>query len=74
MRALHGLADTLWEQGYREETLEIFQKMLRLNHSDNQGIRYLLGFRLLDENSYGEVENYSGIMVRRAASCSTAWR
>ena len=56
MRALHGLADTLWEQGYREETLEIFQKMLRLNHSDNQGIRYLLGFRLLDENSYGEVE------------------
>ncbi|MGI6615481.1 MAG: hypothetical protein ACOX30_05625 [Dethiobacteria bacterium] len=56
MRALDGLADTLWKQGSHEETLEIYQKMLRLNHNDNQGIRYLLGFRLLDEKRYGEVE------------------
>lgn len=56
MRALHGLADTLWEQGHCEEALEIYQRMLQLNHSDNQGIRYQLGFRLLDKKRYGEVE------------------
>lgn len=56
MRALHGLADTLWEMGDREETLKIYQEMLRLNHNDNQGIRYQLGFRLLDEERYDEME------------------
>ncbi len=57
MRSLYGLAGTLWEDGERGEALKIYQKMLRLNRNDNQGIRYQLGFRLLDEKRYEEMEN-----------------
>jgi len=42
MRARHGLADTLWRLGRREEAASHLQEMLRLNPSDNQGVRYLL--------------------------------
>jgi tetratricopeptide (TPR) repeat protein len=42
MRARHGLAETLWELGEREEAIAHYRDMLRLNPNDNQGIRYLL--------------------------------
>jgi tetratricopeptide (TPR) repeat protein len=42
MRARAGLADCLWEIGKREESVEHYRDMLRLNPNDNQGIRYLL--------------------------------
>ncbi len=56
MRALSGLAECLWKKGQRREALDIYWEMLRLNHNDNQGIRYQLGFRLLDEERYDEME------------------
>ncbi len=43
MRALHGLGLTLWRQGRLEDAVSIFQRMLKLNPNDNQGVRYLLG-------------------------------
>jgi tetratricopeptide (TPR) repeat protein len=47
MRARQGLANCLWELGRKEETLAHYREMLRLNPSDNQGIRYsLLGLLL----------------------------
>ncbi|MBW2018015.1 MAG: tetratricopeptide repeat protein [Deltaproteobacteria bacterium] len=42
MRARAGLAQCLWEAGQREEAVEHYWDMLRLNPNDNQGIRYLL--------------------------------
>ncbi|HWM95140.1 MAG TPA: tetratricopeptide repeat protein [Thermoanaerobaculia bacterium] len=50
MRARHGLAEALWHGGVREqreEAVEHFQEMLRLNPNDNQGIRYRLVHALL---------------------------
>ncbi len=42
MRARAGLAECLWEMGDREEAVEHYWEMLRLNPGDNQGLRYLL--------------------------------
>lgn len=42
MRARAGLAQSLWEAGQREEAVEHYRELLRLNPNDNQGIRDLL--------------------------------
>ncbi|HCW50903.1 MAG TPA: hypothetical protein DGR79_02390 [Clostridiales bacterium] len=42
MRARAGLAQCLWEAGRREEAVEHYWELLRLNPNDNQGIRDLL--------------------------------
>jgi len=42
MRARAGLADCLWAAGRREEAVEHYWDMLRLNPNDNQGIRDIL--------------------------------
>jgi len=42
MRARAGLARGLWETGQRDEAVDHYRDMLRLNPNDNQGIRYLL--------------------------------
>jgi len=42
MRARAGLAQCLWEAGQREEAVEHYWDLLRLNPNDNQGIRDLL--------------------------------
>lgn len=51
MRARHGLAQTLWAKGRRDEAVEHYWDMLRLNPNDNQGIRYLLLDGLLELGS-----------------------
>jgi tetratricopeptide (TPR) repeat protein len=48
MRARLGLAQCLWESGERAEAVEHYAEMLRLNPSDNQGVRYLLLGGLVD--------------------------
>lgn len=57
MRALEGLAGCLCEQGRRTEAIDIYREMLRLNPADNQGIRYKLALRLLDEGLNHELES-----------------
>jgi len=42
MRARAGLAQCLWEAGQREEAVDHYWDLLRLNPNDNQGIRGLL--------------------------------
>lgn len=56
MRARFGLARTLWDLGKKEEALTHYWEMLRLNPSDNQGVRYLLINCLLGEGLDGEAE------------------
>jgi hypothetical protein len=47
MRARLGLAFALWAASRREEAVQHLQDMLRLNPTDNQGIRYSLAAFLL---------------------------
>ena len=48
MRARLGLAQCLWESGQRSEAAAHYADMLKLNPSDNQGVRYLLLAALVD--------------------------
>lgn len=47
MRARYGLAEVLWEMGARDEAVEHFRELLRLNPNDAQGARYRLANALL---------------------------
>ncbi len=51
MRARQGLAICLWKLGERQEAMDHYAEMLRLNSNDNQGIRYLLAHSLLAEDA-----------------------
>jgi tetratricopeptide (TPR) repeat protein len=42
LRCLHGYGLCLWRLGRREEAIRVFERMLWLNPSDNQGARFLL--------------------------------
>jgi hypothetical protein len=50
MRARQGLANTLGQLGRKEEAASHYRELLRLNPSDNQGIRYSLLNLLLAMN------------------------
>jgi tetratricopeptide (TPR) repeat protein len=54
MRARLGLAESEWEAGHHEAAFEHWGEMLRLNPGDNQGVRYILLGRLLDQSRDGE--------------------
>lgn len=56
MRARSGLAECLWEDGQKEESVEHYKDMLRLNPGDNQGLRYVLAPKLILMGRYNEVE------------------
>lgn len=51
MRAREGLAQSLWVLGERQQAIEHYTDMLRLNPNDNQGIRYVLATCLLKEGA-----------------------
>jgi tetratricopeptide (TPR) repeat protein len=48
MRSRAGLAQSLWEAGQREEAVEHYRELLRLNPNDNQGIRDILMPRFIE--------------------------
>jgi len=56
MRALQGLATTLWDLNRPEEALAHYRELLRLNPGDNQGIRYLLLDLLFELGRVDDVE------------------
>jgi tetratricopeptide (TPR) repeat protein len=70
MRARAGLAQALWDAGRREEAVEHYRDMLRLNPGDNQGIRYLLLPYLIeldrDEDAEKLFKQYKG-------ECMAVW-
>jgi tetratricopeptide (TPR) repeat protein len=55
MRARFGLADVLWHGGKREEAVDHFRELLRLNPGDNQGVRYRLAHALLALRRHDEL-------------------
>jgi tetratricopeptide (TPR) repeat protein len=51
MRAYAGVAELSWALGDRARAIEIYMDMLRLNPSDNQGVRYTLATCLLEDRT-----------------------
>ncbi len=56
MRARMRLAQCLWTAGRRDEAVEHFQDMLRLNPSDSQGVRWELAGCLLELGADDELQ------------------
>jgi tetratricopeptide (TPR) repeat protein len=69
MRALFGLAGCLWEIGQQEESLDIFNSLLRLNPGDNQGVRYILAARLLEKENTAALKK----LLNKYHESSAAW-
>ena len=70
MRALAGLADSLWQMGNKEQAELHYREMLRLNPGDNQGIRFVLLELLLDMN---HLEDVRALMDEYSDSGSMDW-
>jgi tetratricopeptide (TPR) repeat protein len=70
MRARVGLAQCLWQSGQREEAVEHYKDMLRLNPNDNQGIRYVLASCLFD---LARDEELSALLKEYKDNASAAW-
>ncbi len=51
LRACHGVAYASWRVGDRKRAIELCDDVLRLNRSDNLGLRYTLGMLLVEEQS-----------------------
>ena len=60
MRARAGLASCLWAEGAREEAVDHYRELIRLNPGDNQGIRYVLVGALLEMDLFEELESLLG--------------
>ncbi|PZU84885.1 MAG: hypothetical protein DI528_13290 [Shinella sp.] len=54
MRAQHNLGLALMEAGDREEAMNVFKRLLKLNPNDNQGIRMLLLQLSAESGDYGQ--------------------
>ncbi len=70
MRARAGLGEALWATGVRQEALAHFLELLRLNESDNQGIRYVALPRLLEND---QDEQARELLDRFADDASAQW-
>jgi tetratricopeptide (TPR) repeat protein len=70
MRARAGLAQCLWMLGERQQAIEHYTDMLRLNPNDNQGIRYKLASCLLEE---GSGEALGRLLNQYKDEASAAW-
>ena len=58
MRSRAGLMECLWELGKHDEAIGHAREMLKLNVSDNQGIRYILIRYLSELGRYDELEEF----------------
>lgn len=69
MRAMHALAMELLEMDKNQEALQILDRMLELNPSDDMGVRYIYLVPLLKENRVEEARNF----LSRKPEKSTWW-
>ena len=70
MRALEGLANSLWVLGEREQALAHYHRILSLNPGDNQGVRYQLAGSLLEE---GLDEELGELLQQYEEEASAYW-
>jgi len=71
MRARAGLARCLWEAGRREEAVEHYWELLRLNPNDNQGLRYVLLPSLI---ALGRDEDAEKLFEQYEDDCMAVWK
>jgi len=71
MRARAGLAECLCRLGKHKEAVEHYWAMLRLNHNDNQGIRYLLAACFLVD--LGDTESLWELLKEYEGDITAAW-
>lgn len=57
MRARLALAECLWDLGRKEDALAHLRELMRLNTSDNQGVRYILLQCLMESGADEELED-----------------
>ena len=69
MRARANLAETLWAAGNRAEAADHIRDLLRLNPSDNQGLRHILAGWLLNLDAMEELD----ALLDRYDEESTTW-
>jgi tetratricopeptide (TPR) repeat protein len=69
MRARLALAESLWDLGRKEEALGHLRELMRLNPSDNQGVRYILLQCLLES---GADEELADLLDRYGSDPSSA--
>jgi len=71
MRALFGYARNLWEDyDDDKEALACLRELIRLNKSDNQGVRYVLAPALIEADEYEEAKQLLQTMKDEPATCS----
>jgi tetratricopeptide (TPR) repeat protein len=70
MRARVALAQCLWTAGKRDDAIEHYKDLLRLNPGDNQGIRYILAACLLD---VGRDDDLAALIEQHKDDASAAW-
>lgn len=70
MRALKGLADSLFDGGQIERAIENYQEILRLNPSDNQGVRYVLLPLLIERD---QSEDARQLLKKYPADPAATW-
>jgi len=69
MRAKYGYAECLWALGRKEEAIEHFKDMFRLNTNDNQGVRYtLINYFIICDRDTEAWE-----LLKRYNEYSTSW-
>lgn len=56
MRAMFCLAQSHWDLGFEDKSIELSKECIRLNPSDNQGVRYSLMTALLIKNDLNNLE------------------
>ena len=71
MRALNGYANCSWLLDEKEETVRVYEEMLRLNPGDNQGIRYELLDCLLNLN---RDERLDELLDQYEGDASASWK
>lgn len=69
MRARFALAQQLWTASRRDDSIGHLRELLRLNPEDNQGIRYMLAGKLLEEGRDEEVQT----LLKKYDEPSTFW-
>ena len=71
MRARAGLMECLWELGEHDEAIVHAKGMLKLNKSDNQGIRYIFISYLAELGRYDELDKFMSKNYKN--DCATDW-
>lgn len=56
LRCMHGYGLCLWRLGHFDEALRVFERMLWLNPTDNQGVRFLID-EVRAKTAWGDREN-----------------